>query len=489
MGRRRMTVGYVRVSSEMQAKTGESLETQRQAIAAYARGQRLRLGKIFADAGISGRSIGLRPELQRLLALVHEEAVQRVVIHRLSRLGRNAQDLHNIVALFRDHGVALVSIKERIDLSTSVGRVMFAMLSAMAEFEREVSREQTTENRMAKWRRREIFMGSPPYGYTWNRNVKRLELVPEEAAIYQRVIAMYLDEGLNMMHIAQRLQEEGVTTRKGNPVGTRMVTYLLNHPVYTGEYVANRKEGRGNSWEGPQKPVAEHIVFPAPALISTARWQAVQAKIEGKRTNRGHNQFYDDYWLRGRLRCGLCGAKLQCRTRTPSRYCKTLKRSYVCAWHGREKVLLEVMGHERCPLPFLDAATVEDEVLFQVMGRIVLGLHKPLGAYIKGKQFQLPVRSPRRKERAAVFDGLRASFHALSPVARRQLMDTILVGPMAIQPADAASGNWQIDQPTIALQTPIRAWLSERHKAPPLRHPERPLWDLLVKLMALAPQT
>jgi hypothetical protein len=116
-------------------------------------------------------------------------------------------------------------------------------------------------------------------------------------------------------------------------------------------------------------------------------------------------------------------------------------------------------------------------------------LHKPLGAYIKGKQFQLPVRSSRRKERAVVFDGLCASFHALTPVARRQLMDTILVGPMAIQPADAANGNWQIDQPTISLQKPIRAWLSERHKAPPLRHPERPLWDLLVKLMALAPQT
>ena len=65
-----------------------------------------------------------------------------MIVQRLSRLGRNTRDLHNIVAELNENGVALVSIKEKLDLGSPSGRVLFTMLSAIDEFELKMIHEQ-----------------------------------------------------------------------------------------------------------------------------------------------------------------------------------------------------------------------------------------------------------------------------------------------------------------------------------------------------------
>jgi DNA invertase Pin-like site-specific DNA recombinase len=68
-----------------------------------------------------------------------------VVIESLSRLGRSTKDLIELTELFSGKNVALVSLKEAIDTSTSTGKLLFTLMSAIAQFERDVIADRTRE--------------------------------------------------------------------------------------------------------------------------------------------------------------------------------------------------------------------------------------------------------------------------------------------------------------------------------------------------------
>lgn len=84
-----------------------------------------------------------RPELSKLLDRMTEG--DTVVIESLSRLGRSTKDLIELTELFQGKGVHLVSLKESIDTGTSTGKLLFTLMSAIAQFERDVIADRTRE--------------------------------------------------------------------------------------------------------------------------------------------------------------------------------------------------------------------------------------------------------------------------------------------------------------------------------------------------------
>lgn len=82
-----------------------------------------------------------RPELTKLLERITQG--DTVVIESLSRLGRSTKDLIELTELFKSKGVRLVSLKESIDTDSSTGKLLFTLMSAIAQFERDTIADRT----------------------------------------------------------------------------------------------------------------------------------------------------------------------------------------------------------------------------------------------------------------------------------------------------------------------------------------------------------
>ncbi|GHO64006.1 resolvase [Ktedonobacter sp. SOSP1-52] len=123
-----MKLGYIRVSRD----------TQTTALQEGAMKQE-HCERTFVDT-MTGKRFD-RPELQRMLDLARPKDV--VVVWRLDRLGRSLKELIEIVNLFAARGIELRSLKEHIDTSTPTGKLMFHVMAALAEFERDIIQERT----------------------------------------------------------------------------------------------------------------------------------------------------------------------------------------------------------------------------------------------------------------------------------------------------------------------------------------------------------
>ncbi len=100
-----------------------------------------------------------RPQLDRALAELR--AGDTLVVWKLDRLGRSLRDLLDVSESLRERNVALRSLTEHIDTATAAGKMLYAVLGAVAQFERDVLRERTVAGmRAAKSRGERI--GRPP---------------------------------------------------------------------------------------------------------------------------------------------------------------------------------------------------------------------------------------------------------------------------------------------------------------------------------------
>lgn len=122
------TIGYARVSTVEQ-----TLDLQNDALLAAG------ATTIYEDKA-SGKNAD-RPELVHCLKALREGDM--LVVWRPDRIGRNLNDLIRIVGELDDRGVKLRSVKESIDTSGPVGKLVFHLFGALAEFERELIRERT----------------------------------------------------------------------------------------------------------------------------------------------------------------------------------------------------------------------------------------------------------------------------------------------------------------------------------------------------------
>ena len=122
--------GYARVSTE-----GQILDRQLDMLNEYG------VNYIYCEKMTGTKRH--RPELEKMLERL--TAGDTVVIESLSRLGRSTKDLIELMELFTEKGINLVSLKENIDTTTAAGKLLFTLISAISQFERDCIVDRTRE--------------------------------------------------------------------------------------------------------------------------------------------------------------------------------------------------------------------------------------------------------------------------------------------------------------------------------------------------------
>jgi DNA invertase Pin-like site-specific DNA recombinase len=150
---------YGRVSTH----NGQNPEMQLRELREYCQHRGWDVTGCYTDVGVSGTKDS-RPALNRLMADAHQRRFDAIVVWKLDRFGRSLRHLLNSLAELEALGVAFVSLRDNLDLTTPTGRLMFQVIGAMAEFERSLIVERVKagmRNARAKGKR----IGRPPRTY------------------------------------------------------------------------------------------------------------------------------------------------------------------------------------------------------------------------------------------------------------------------------------------------------------------------------------
>lgn len=129
---------YARVSTDQQA-TG--LEAQTRALTDYCRLNKIENYELFADEGVSGTKSS-RPSLDRMMAMIKADEADCVVVYSFSRFARSTTHMLNGLETMKAHGCNFVSLTEKIDTNSPIGKAVFVIISAIAALERDLIAER-----------------------------------------------------------------------------------------------------------------------------------------------------------------------------------------------------------------------------------------------------------------------------------------------------------------------------------------------------------
>ena len=155
--------GYIRVSSEMQIETGYGLDAQRAFITDDVHHKGWTLVDIFCDAGLSG-TLSNRPALQALMERATRGEFDGVVVHAVARFYRDLGGWLTALHHLHQIHITFVSITENLDFTTPWGKLVLAVLGALAEIYIDKLRDETRKGKQTR-ARKGLWNGSIPLGY------------------------------------------------------------------------------------------------------------------------------------------------------------------------------------------------------------------------------------------------------------------------------------------------------------------------------------
>jgi DNA invertase Pin-like site-specific DNA recombinase len=171
------TYGYVRVSTLVQAKEGDSLEAQKRQIISYAssKGYFLEEHNIFIEKGVSG-GVGFeeRPEGFKLYELMTKGDI--LIFPKLDRAFRNTRNALNVLYDLKEKNVSVHFIDLGGDVTgNGIGAIIFTILSAFATFEKERIGTRIREVKQMKKLEGKFVGGRKPFGFKIVDGIKQIK--------------------------------------------------------------------------------------------------------------------------------------------------------------------------------------------------------------------------------------------------------------------------------------------------------------------------
>ena len=297
--------GYIRVSSEEQTKNW-SLQTQEKAIQNLCSAKAWELVDLYADQGHSAwrEKSELRPEYQRMMAAVKEGRYDILVTYSFDRMSRDMVNMFNTIRTFQECSVSFVSIREDLDFSGPMGRVLMALFSALAEMQSN-NISYNAKRGMKQRKENGLPHGRPPLGYRrcddscrgTDDNHPYWHIVPDEASLVREAFELYAGRHLSMSKIAEILNSRRHES-ESRFTHDRVSSMLRNY-----HYAGMLQIDTGDDYDyvpGVQLPIVDKSVFDD--VQKRLDSNAMDFNRRGRRSKIGH--------VLSRLaRCYDCGAK------------------------------------------------------------------------------------------------------------------------------------------------------------------------------------
>lgn len=294
----------------------------------------------------------VRPVWAQVLRDLRAGVINALLVYDLDRLARDPRDLEDAIEVVEYSGVTIVSATATgIDLSTSTGRTMARMMTAVAMKSSEDTARRVAREHLASARAGKPVGGSRPFGYLADKVTHH----PEEAPLLLRAVGDILD-GASVRSIAEAWAEAGVQTVRGGPWNRSVVRHMLANPRLAGWRVhqgAVAKDANGNpvkmvqpntlvvNGERVPNPRAGEPVEPLLDQNTYDRLQATLLRPDNRKTKprRGSRR----YLLSGLARCSVCH-----RTMFANRWGETRGEPrfyYVCGGSADMKHVVSISGH------------------------------------------------------------------------------------------------------------------------------------------------
>lgn len=318
---------------------------------------------IYEDRGFSGKNTQ-RPGFQKMLKSIQAGKIEKIVVYRLDRLSRSILDFGQFWAELEQHHADFVSVNEKFDTTTPMGRAMIYIIMVFAQLERETIAERVTDNYYTRIKHGSWPGGPAPYGMRTTKiigedgkKIASLEYT-EEFEIVKEIFHRYAEEDVSLGMIAKELTERGIPCNKRKGWDNVALSRILHSPVYVqaDESIYHYYVGKGikkfsNDIEDFDGTSSAHIVGKRTAnerkytsleehtvsltnfegRIPADIWLTCQRKLSSNRQF-GNSLKGKNTWLTGLLKCGKCGYSLTVRKWNDKKYmyCTGKEHLHIC---------------------------------------------------------------------------------------------------------------------------------------------------------------
>lgn len=364
---------YCRVSTDSEEQLTSYQNQMRVYTEMIAANKEWEFAGLYADEGISGTRADKRPEFQRMIRDCQNGRIDYIITKSVSRFARNTVECLEYVRSLKAQGIGIFFEEQNIDTLKNESELYLVIYAGFAQSESESISKHITWTYRKKFEEGKVsFQYKNFLGYRKGAD-SQPEIVPEEAAIVERIYEMFL-AGQPVKMIVQTLQAEKIEIPGKNlSFSKNMIMNILRNEKYCGDCILQKtvtvdcisKTRKANQDEAPMYIVENNH----PAIISREvfnraqeeliRRQALRAKSD--KTSITATGKYSKYALTEVLQCAECG----------SRY-----RRVTWTAHGRKKIVWRCIsrldyGTKHCK----DSLTVEEEALHGAVVRALRRFH------------------------------------------------------------------------------------------------------------------
>ncbi len=231
---------YVRVSTQEQASQGYSLNAQQEALENYAKALGYDIYRIYRDEGKSAKDLK-RPEMTQMLKDAEDHKFQAIFIYKLDRFSRSLKDLILTIEKLKELGIDFVSLQDKIETTSASGKLMFHIISAFAEFERNIIGDRTKFG-MQRKAKEGGFITKAPKGY---KIVDKILLPDGNSQEIQKIFQEFLEFDISLTQLARKYSM--------TPTGMKK---LLRNITYLGKVKFDNQIS-----DGDHKPLIDAMLF------------------------------------------------------------------------------------------------------------------------------------------------------------------------------------------------------------------------------------